>query len=1044
MQFPLRGAPDIGARAWAVLKHFEERPSHILIITGNEAEFSDWKNAFLSLKELLPELPGFSLCLWSGDAGSRARAMRDLFQPREKVFNIHIMLEELLSFPLPAARIYTALSVNLRQGSAYKRSALTDSFLKSGYERVQFVEERGEFAVRGSVIDVFAVDAENPVRLFFSENILESIREFDITTQHTGDFVNSIDIQPKNFPGAGATIADFIEKSWQVYSDYPTECDYSGDIKIFKYLLLPEEEQKLAEDFGAESNKKFNGDLKLLTEELRRLKRDRIETYLYCVNRTEQNMIAKALEENGAGGTISLKQGFIDEGFIHGPSKTAVITTSEIFNRKYRFDPSSIKPQGKHFKWTDLKAGDFVVHEDFGIGRYLGIKKIYYTKPDGEEIEDSDCLNIEYARGDRLYVPIQDFTLVQKYISSEGKTPRLSHMDTKTWREMKYRVKEEVQELAKDILKLEAERHAVKTVAMPNQGSIEDDFAETFPFEETQDQEKAIQEVMSDLSKDLPMNRLIAGDVGFGKTEIAMRAAMRVAANGFQTAVLAPTTILAEQHYRTFSKRFQDFPVRIKVLSRYVSKAQSRKIIKELAAGEIDIIIGTHRIIQKDIKFAKLGLMIVDEEHRFGVKDKDKIKTAARGVHCLMMSATPIPRTLYQSLSSLKSMSVIESAPVGRQSVATFVRPFSEKGTAEAVSYELSRGGQVYYVYNRVKTIETRRAFLHRLMPELRIAVIHGKQSAEESENTMRDFLNRKYDVLMATTIIESGIDIPDVNTLIVEDAHKLGLAQLYQLRGRIGRNKQKAYCYLYYPPWLKNIKNLKEKERNKYIKEEFGEEKKGEQLTEIASKRLSALEEFSELGSGLRLAMRDLEIRGAGELLGVRQHGFINSIGLEMYIKLLNGEIDRIKGRGPEEEITNTQLDLLLPAFIPESYIEDEMERLNFYKKILKAGQRELPRILSELEDLSGPAPEQVKNLLKIADLKIRLGKIGARKAIQNTDGSVEVYFSPFARITGGQIERWTENFGGRLSFLPSKEGDGIKVTGAPDPESTIKAITA
>jgi len=532
----------------------------------------------------------------------------------------------------------------------------------------------------------------------------------------------------------------------------------------------------------------------------------------------------------------------------------------------------------------------------------------------------------------------------------------------------------------------------------------------------------------------------VAGDVGFGKTEVAMRAAMRAVANGRQAAVLVPTTILADQHHRNFTKRFAGFPVNIRVISRFVPPAEQKKILKELAAGKVDIIVGTHRLLQKDVVFAGLGVMIADEEHRFGVKDKDKIKAAAKGVHCLLMSATPIPRTLYQSLSSLKAMSVIESAPVGRQAISTFVRPFTEKGAAEAVTYELARGGQVYYVHNRVETIDSRAAYLKRLMPELRVAVIHGQMKAEAVEKHMWDFLNRKYDVLMATTIIESGIDIPTVNTLIVENAHEMGLAQLYQLRGRIGREKQKAYCFLYYPGWMKKggQKLLKKAE---LIAPPPDDEKK--EISEVAVKRLSALEEFTELGSGFRLAMRDLEIRGAGELLGLRQHGFINSIGLEMYIKLLNGEIDRIKGRAGAAELPEPKMDILVPAFIPEDYVGDDMERLNFYKKLLNAKEAELAGVMKGFEDISGPAPGPLKNLVEIIRLKKALARKSVRSVTQK-DSDLEMFFLPGAAVPPGAIAGWRKAFGDRLSFLPSKSGDGIKITAVDDPLSEVALAAA
>ncbi|HCC46594.1 MAG TPA: hypothetical protein DEQ38_00510 [Elusimicrobia bacterium] len=1033
----VKGAPNISAKVWFALKEYERAPSHLLLAAAGDEVLPSWQHAFNSLAGLLPGLPPFEICLWGGDLGERARAMRALYSPEPGRNYIHIAAPEALTQALMPEAEYSDLRFSFKQAYTYARSAAIDLFIKAGYERVSFVEEKGEFAARGSVLDFYPPGFDRPVRLFFSDNKLESIRHFEIDTQHTAGFLEKVDVPPNIFGGPGKPLLAFAGEGWKLFFDCPLPEGGelpAGEAFSFAAPLSGEE----AQEFGAASNLNFNSDIALLAGELRRLKKAGINTTLFCINRGETERLAETLADAGAGGLVQIATGYIEEGFVHAPSKTAAVTSSELFRRRYRFDPASIKPKNKFFKWTDLKTGDFIVHEDYGVGRYLGIRKAFFRDRYGAQVEDSDCLFLEYARGDKLLVPLHDFSRVQKYISSEGKVPRLSHMDTKTWTELKSRVKKEVEELALDILKLEAERAALKTAALPHGGHLEDEFGASFPFDETPDQARAIAEVLADLEKELPMNRLVAGDVGFGKTEVAMRAAMRAVANGRQAAILVPTTILADQHFRNFTKRFAGFPVNIRVISRFVPPAEQKKILQDLARGKIDIIVGTHRLLQKDVEFAALGLMVADEEHRFGVKDKDKIKAAAKGVHCLLMSATPIPRTLYQSLSSLKSMSVIESAPVGRQAISTFVRPFTEKGAAEAVTYELARGGQVYYVHNRVQTIDSRRAYLKRLMPELRIAVIHGQMKAEAVEKQMWDFLNRKYDVLMATTIIESGLDIPTVNTMIVENAHEMGLAQLYQLRGRIGREKQKAYCYLFFPGWMKKgaQKLMKKAE---LLAPPPDDEKK--EISEDAVRRLSALEEFTELGSGFRLAMRDLEIRGAGELLGLRQHGFINSIGLEMYIKLLNGEIDRIKGRAGAAELPEPKMDVLVPAFIPEDYVGDDMERLNFYKKLLNAKEGELAAVLKDFEDISGPAPLPLRNLVELIGLKKRLAKKSVRSVTQKEE-DLEVFFLPGAKVDAGAIAGWRKAFGSRLAFLPSRAGDGIRISGVTDPLAAISSI--
>jgi len=1032
----VKGAPNVSAKAWFALKAYEKAPSNMLVAASGEDALVSWLHAFRSLSGLLKDLPPFEVCLWGGDNSERARAMRALYSPAPGVNYIHVASPEAMAEPLMAGESYASLKFSFKQGYSYHRAEALDRFVKAGYERTSFVEEKGQYAARGSVLDFYAPGFEKPVRLFFSDKILDGIRYFEIDTQHTSDFLDSVDVPPNIFGGTGRPLAACAGTDWKVFLDAaPTEEPQVGAAETYSFGLLDAAGE--TKDFGAASNLNFNSDMALLAGELKRLKKNGLAVKLFCINRGEAERLAESLADAGAGGLVSIATGYIEEGFVHAPSKTAVITSSELFRRRYRFDPASIKPKNKFFKWTDLKTGDFIVHEDYGVGRYLGIKKAFFRNARGEQVEDSDCLYLEYARGDKLLVPLHDFTHVQKYISSEGKAPRLSHMDTKTWTEMKGRVKKEVEALALDILKLEAERAASKTAALPHGGHLEEEFAASFPFDETPDQARAIAEVLADLEGEMPMNRLVAGDVGFGKTEVAMRAAMRAVANGKQAAILVPTTILADQHHRNFTKRFAGFPVNIRVISRFVPPAEQKKILADVARGKVDIIVGTHRLLQKDVEFAGLGLMVADEEHRFGVKDKDKIKAVAKGVHCLLMSATPIPRTLYQSLSSLKAMSVIESAPVGRQAISTFVRPFTEKSAAEAITYELARGGQVYYVHNRVQTIESRKAYLKKLMPELRIAVVHGQMRADAVEKAMWDFLNRKYDVLMATTIIESGLDIPSVNTLLVENAHEMGLAQLYQLRGRIGREKQKAYCYLFYPGWMKTgAERLKQKARLIASRAEGNDEPAP--ISEDAVRRLSALEEFTELGSGFRLAMRDLEIRGAGELLGLRQHGFINSIGLEMYIKLLNGEIDRIKGRADARELPEPKMDVLVQAFIPEDYVGDDMERLNFYKKLLNAKAPELAGILKDLEDISGPAPEPLKNLVLLIGLKKTLAKRSVRSVTQIGE-TLEIFFLPGAQVPPKAIAGWRQAFGERLSFLPSKAGDGIKITSVEDPLPNI-----
>ncbi len=1067
--FPVKkicGVPNMTAAAMLALERLDAGAACVVWAAAQEEDFQEFAAAAAGLRQALGRKPP-ELLTWGSEPGQRAEALRRLYDPAGLDGRILLIPAVHLADKVMPPGEFSGLGFALKPGLSYPRAELLRRIEKAGYERSSFVETRGEYAVRGSVIDLFPPGAEKPLRLFFTD-ALESIRPFDIETQHTAGFLTEFFLPPAFARGEAALTSVPPLAGAELLVPRAAEPELPAEAAALPRLVYGDARTDDAEeDFGARAVDSCGADIKLAAAGMARLSKGGSAVYLFCMNRGERERLGELLLDLDADKYCALVTAPVAEGFILQRAKLAFLATSEIFQRRYR-QAAGARAKAKFFKWADLKVGDFVVHEDYGVGRYLGLKKLAY-KAGEEQVDEAECLQIEYAKGDKLMVPLHDFSRVQKYISSEGKGPRLSHMDTKTWRELKGRVKKEVEQLARDILKLEAERGALRTGALPDAGHLEEEFAASFPYEETPDQESAIADVLGDLQQPKPMNRLVVGDVGFGKTEVAMRAAARAVFNGRQVAVLVPTTILADQHHRNFTNRFREFPVRVRSVSRFLPKPEQKKVLAEVAAGTCDIVIGTHRLLQKDSGFANLGLVVIDEEHRFGVKDKDRLKVLSKGVHLLTLSATPIPRTLYQSVSTLKPMSVIESPPMGRLPISTFVRPYDPRLTAEAVNQELARGGQVYYVYNRVQTMATKLAELQKLMPNLRAASIHGQMKAEEVEERMWDFLNRKYDLLLASTIIESGIDIPSVNTLIVENAHELGLAQLYQLRGRIGREKQKAYCWLFFPGWMKP-KTAAEKakeaegkkkgrkpdpaeEKRKRRAEGWGleeslaapeiKEKEARGMTEDAMKRLSALEEFTELGSGFRLAMRDLEIRGAGELLGVRQHGFINTIGLDMYIKLLNSEIARLRGKA-EEELAETSIDLSLPAYIPEDYVGDDMERLNFYKKLLNAPAGRVEAVIAEFEDISGPAPQPLKNLAGIIRFKKTLSAHGVRSVAQKGD-AIEIFFHPKSPVDAAVIGSWHKFFGDRLGFIPSRFGDGVRIAGVADPLADVgKAVAA
>lgn len=998
--------PNFSSTAHFLLSNLLFGNDYFFVFLKDEEDAQQAFNEISQIKNLLFENIPIQPVLFISDKQERLKAASIVYsnsKPKIIILDEKSTIEE-----MPSKASWEKNSFEIKVGTKISRTKLAEILYSNGYERVSFVEKPGEFALRGSVVDFFSATSQFPERIYLSEKV-ENIKTFDITTQQTLNFLSETKIFPMK--DKGIKIFEIKGRKSAIFFQDTSIANY---IKEFDTIYKTTFEEGFCEiQCTYLANIKYNYNKFLISKDLSRLNKDGYTIIISCLNQRE----TAALEDFFISQKLppaKIVYSHLQEGFSVKKEKLAILTFRELFS-KYDFPQGRLNiPRVAHFKFSDLNRGDYLVHEDFGIGKYLGIRKISETTSNGE-IRETECLEIEYARGDKLLVPLYEFKRVQKFIGCEGKKPKLSHMDTKTWGEVKNRVKKEVESIAKELLAMEAKRMATKT--KPLNFSIEEQaFENAFPYEETQDQRKAIIETLSDLEKSVPMNRVIVGDVGFGKTEVAMRAAFRAVINAAQVCVLCPTTILTEQHYRTFLKRFEGFPVNIASLSRLTKPSEAKKIKAMTASGEIDILIGTHKVLQKSTKFKNLGLLIVDEEHKFGVKDKEKLKTTISAVHYLTMSATPIPRTLYQSISSIRAMSVIESPPIGRLPVHTKIEPYSDSQVHKAVYFELDRGGQVYYVYNKVESIESKKAKLEKILPAARIAFIHGQMSSSKIEETMEKFLQKDYDVLIASTIIESGIDIPSVNTLIIENAHALGLAQLYQLRGRIGREKQKAYCYLFYPSLLP-----------------------ADAISSDAIKRLAALGEFSELGSGFRLAMRDLEIRGAGELLGVRQHGFLNSVGLEMYVKLLNGEINKLKGH-KEQEKTETSIDLDIPAYIPQDYIQDEMERINYYKKLLNAQPEQVDKILTQLRDISGETPQPLKNLAEIIKLKKMLSIMSVRSITQKAD-KLEVMFERGASISTEQILCWQKRFP-QIRFLKNPAGDGFCIPAGKNVLSLIKSL--
>lgn len=670
-----------------------------------------------------------------------------------------------------------------------------------------------------------------------------------------------------------------------------------------------------------------------------------------------ENLLVAGLDSRPEPGVVYVVSAPLDTGFEMPLLRLALITDGEIYGRAKRVRrPRHARDAARLTDYRELKVGDYVVHVNHGIGMYMGIRTL--------EIEgvQRDYLFIKYAGADALYVPTDQIHLIQKYVGSEGHEPKLNKLGGTEWARVKHRVRESVREMAQELLRLYAIRESIKGYQFSPDTPWQKEFEDAFRYEETRDQLEAVEAIKKDMEKPRPMDRLLCGDVGYGKTEVAIRAAFKAVMDGKQVAVLVPTTILAQQHYNTFKDRFAGFPVKIGMLSRFLSPKEQAEVAKELKQGLIDIIIGTHRLLQADIRFKDLGLLIVDEEHRFGVAHKEQIKQLKNNIDVLTLTATPIPRTLSMALSGIRDMSLIETPPEDRFPVQTYVVEYNDELIRDAILREIGRGGQVFYVHNRVQTIERAAVHVQSLVPEARIVVAHGQMKEDKLEQVMIDFINGEADVLVCTTIIESGVDIPNVNTLIVEDADHMGLAQLYQLRGRVGRSNRLAYAYLTY--------------------------RREKVLTEVAEKRLQAIREFTELGSGFKLAMRDLEIRGAGNVLGPEQHGFIVSVGFDLYVQLLEEAIREMKGEVKPPEPAPVIVDIPVDAFIPEDYVPDPRQKIDLYKKIAAIETLEdADDVAEEILDRFGNPPLAVQNLLAVARVKIRARQIGISTISQEKD---------------------------------------------------------
>ncbi len=757
-----------------------------------------------------------------------------------------------------------------------------------------------------------------------------------------------------------------------------------GDKKLILNTLLPKpvNDFKISNIINFESREvpTFNAKLDVLAEELNRLKYNGFKIILATNTLDRAKKLSKELLDLGLEATVSKSRDIeikssqviiipaqISSGFEYKSIKFVVVTDNEMIGVHKRVSKSKSKKKKKGQKiesFLDLNVGDYVVHENSGIGRYTGIDQISINGI------KKDYMKIIYQGGDNLYVPIDQMDKVQKYIGADAEKVKLNKLGSSEWTKAKAKVKKEIEDMTKDLIELYAKREQVKGYKFSKDTPWQHEFESLFPHEETEDQLKAIKETKKDMESNKVMDRLICGDVGYGKTEVAIRAVFKACMDQKQVAVLVPTTILAQQHYNTFKERFENYPIRVEVLSRFKTAKQQREIISDAKKGLVDVLIGTHRIISKDINLPNLGLVVIDEEQRFGVKHKESLKQIKSTVDVLTLSATPIPRTLHMSLSGIRDMSVIEEPPQERHPVITYVTESKDSVIQDEIEREIARGGQVFFVYNRVEHIDEMASRIKRLVPDANIAVAHGRMTSKALEDIILGFLNKEYDVLVCTTIIETGMDISNANTMIVYDADKMGLAQLYQLRGRVGRSSRQGYAYLMY--------------------------EKDKVLSEIAEKRLKAIREFTEFGSGFKIAMRDLEIRGAGNILGSQQHGHMAVIGYDLYVKMLNDAIRKVKGEPIVEEI-DVEIDLSVNAYIPDTYIPDELTKIEMYKKIASIENKEdMNEVEEELEDRFSDLPKSVQTLLKISYIKSLCKKMKIEKVRQVKD---EIWLLPLTK---------------------------------------------
>ncbi|KJY54618.1 Transcriptional repair coupling factor [Lactobacillus kullabergensis] len=1034
------------------------------------------------------------------ELSSRIQAINFLLSQKP---GIVVATPQALQYKLSAPEKYEAARRKFAPENEYDLAELTSWLVQVGFQRENLVAKPGEFALRGDILDVYPLDRENPVRIEFFGDEIDTIKEFDLASQRSqkqidqlvvtaaqdrvfsannfkqaakkirkaiadspapekdvnNHFAESLDdLENGSLPQNYAFLTDFLIAEPKNLLDYLSD---SGIVMLDDWPLIEQAVKSVDEqnagfiddelktgamipgqelrsdfhenwsqdqhnhiyfslfqrsigrvklgqlfDWQTREPQQFFSQMPLIKSEIESYQKKRQTVILQADNDKRAKQISQTMAEFGMDVPVVQSNDLIENqtqitvgGFTSGfslPNNNLVyLTERELFNKVTHHSRriKTMENAQRLRSYTELKPGDYVVHVNHGIGRFEGIKTL---ENNGVK---RDYITITYQHGDQLFVPADQLKLVQKYVASEGKRPHVNKLGGSEWAKTKSRVQSKVEDIADDLIDLYAKRESEKGFAFSKDDDLQRQFEDAFPYVETPDQLRSIKEIKHDMEQEKPMDRLLVGDVGFGKTEVALRAAFKAIEDNKQVAFLVPTTILAQQHYETIQDRFKNFPVNYAVLSRFQTPAEAKKITEGLKEGKIDLVVGTHRLLSKDVKFKDLGLLIVDEEQRFGVKHKERLKELKANIDVLTLTATPIPRTLHMSMIGVRDLSVMETPPSNRYPIQTYVMEQIPSVIKEACMREIARGGQVFYLHNHIGDIDDVVTELENLMPSARIVSVHGRMSKNQMEDILYRFLNREFDILVTTTIIETGIDMPNVNTMLIENADHYGLSQLYQLRGRIGRSARLAYAYFLYQP-------------NKV-------------LTEVGEKRLDAIRDFTELGSGFKIAMRDLAIRGAGNMLGAQQHGFIDSVGYDLYSQMLS---DAIKNRKSKKKVkkSNAEINLGLEAYIPDDYISDQEEKIEFYKKIKTAGTDDIEQIQDELIDRFGNYPEPVENLLAVSQLKAEADLAQARNITKVNDHEVKVEFAKEAssELQGPNIFKALEHvsYKVKISLSPVK----------------------